>query len=85
MKVRNEAAGYCSQLLDAETKFSGAKSPEEVEVALAEVEQKSTELQRSMLIGTLTCKFEPSEEIETDTKALQPLIAPMTRLSWAAA
>ncbi|MFE2988631.1 hypothetical protein [Streptomyces sp. NPDC059262] len=87
-KVRGEAAGYRTRLRDAETKLSGAKSPEEFEAALAEVKQKHAELERSVLVGTVARKFDlpeelagrlrgtTPEELEADAKALQTLLAP---------
>ncbi len=42
-KVRNEAAGYRTRLRDAETKLSGAKSPEEFEAALTDVKAKNAD------------------------------------------
>ncbi|RPF45736.1 hypothetical protein EDD96_2300 [Streptomyces sp. Ag109_G2-6] len=87
-KVRNEAAGYRTRLRDAETKLSGAKSPEEFEAALADVKAKNAELERSLLVSTVARKFdlpealagrlrgETPEELEADAKALQALVTP---------
>ncbi|WP_309242580.1 hypothetical protein [Streptomyces sp. KAI-26] len=87
-KARGEAAGYRTRLRDAETKLSGAKSPEEFEAALTEVKQKNAELERSVLIGTVARKFDlpeelagrlhgtTPEELEADAKSLQSLLAP---------
>ncbi|MFC9736678.1 hypothetical protein ACFVKC_02015 [Streptomyces noursei] len=87
-KVRGEAASYRTRLRDAETKLSEAKSPEEFETALAEVKAKNAELERSVLIGSVARKFDlpdelasrlrgdSAEELESDAKALQSLLAP---------
>ncbi|KUN08596.1 hypothetical protein AQI95_09590 [Streptomyces yokosukanensis] len=87
-KVRGEAASYRTRLRDAESKLSEAKSPEEFEAALAEVKAKDAELERSVLVGSVARRFElpddlasrlrgeTPEELESDAKALQMLLAP---------
>ncbi|NWF28242.1 hypothetical protein HW130_18540 [Streptomyces sp. PKU-EA00015] len=87
-KVRNEAAGYRTRLRDAETKLSEAKTPEEVEAALADVKAKNAELERSLVVATVARKFDlpaelagrlqgaTPEELEADAKALQALLTP---------
>jgi hypothetical protein len=87
-KVRNEAAGYRTRLRDAEAKLSEAKTPEEVEAALADVKAKNAELERSLLVSTVARKFDlpaelagrlqgsTPEELEADAKALQTLLTP---------
>ncbi|MGW1258461.1 hypothetical protein ACWD5Q_25590 [Streptomyces sp. NPDC002513] len=87
-KVRGEAASYRTRLRDAESKLSEAKLPEEFEAALAEVKTKNAELERSVLVGSVARKFdlpddlasrlrgETPEELESDAKALQTLLAP---------
>ncbi|WP_230396564.1 hypothetical protein [Streptomyces blattellae] len=85
-KVRNEAAGYRTRLRDAETRLSGAKSPEEFEAALADVKAKNADLERSILVSTVARRFDlpealagrlhckTPEEMEADAKALQALV-----------
>ncbi|MFF7254797.1 hypothetical protein [Streptomyces microflavus] len=87
-KVRGEAAGYRTRLRDAETKLSGAKSPEEFEAALTEVKQKNAELERSLVVSSVARRFDlpeelaerlrgaTPEELEADAKSLQSLLAP---------
>ncbi|KOG26814.1 hypothetical protein [Streptomyces viridochromogenes] len=87
-KVRGEAAGYRTRLRDAETKLSEAKTPEEVEAALADVKSKNAELERSLLVATVARKYDlpaelagrlqggTPEELDTDAKALQALLTP---------
>ncbi|MGW0705094.1 hypothetical protein ACWD4G_03800 [Streptomyces sp. NPDC002643] len=87
-KVRGEAAGYRTRLRDAETKLSGAKSPEEVEAAIAEVKAKNAELEHSLVVASVARKYDlpeelagrlrgtTPEELEADAKALQALITP---------
>lgn len=89
-KVRGEAAGYRTRLRDAETKLSGAKSPEDFEAALADVKAKNAELEHSLVVATVARKFDlpealagrlrgtTPEELEADAKALQSLITPVT-------
>ncbi|QXE39413.1 hypothetical protein KQY30_25820 [Streptomyces sp. GMY02] len=87
-KVRGEAASYRTRLRDAESKLSEAKSPEEFEAALTEVKAKNAELEHSLVVASVARKFElpdelagrlrgsTSQELETDAKALQALLAP---------
>ncbi|MCY0946822.1 hypothetical protein [Streptomyces antarcticus] len=89
-KVRGEAAGYRTRLRDAETKLSGAKSPQDFEAALADVKAKNAELEHSLVVATVARKFDlpealagrlrgaTPEELEADAKALQSLITPVT-------
>ncbi|MFE7124038.1 hypothetical protein [Streptomyces sp. NPDC057617] len=86
--MRGEAASYRTRLRDAESKLSEAKSPEEFEAALTEVKAKNAELEHSLVVASVARKFElPDElagrlrgstpqELETDAKALQALLAP---------
>ncbi|MEU2111525.1 hypothetical protein [Streptomyces sp. NPDC019507] len=86
-KVRNEAAGYRTRLRDAETKLSGAKSPEEFEAALADVKAQNAALERSLLVTKVAAKYElpdllaealkgeSAEELEKHAKSLQDLLA----------
>jgi hypothetical protein len=87
-KVRGEAAGYRTRLRDAETKLSEAKTPEEVEAALADVKTKNAELERSLVVASVARKYDlpeelagrlrgaTPEELEADAKALQALVTP---------
>ncbi|MEU5427622.1 hypothetical protein AB0H73_18735 [Streptomyces olivoreticuli] len=87
-KVRGEAASYRTRLRDAETKLSEAKSPEEFEVALAEVRAENAQLEHTVLVGSVARRFDlpdelasrlrgtTAEELEADAKALQVLLAP---------
>ncbi|ELP64625.1 hypothetical protein ACKI1I_06895 [Streptomyces turgidiscabies] len=87
-KVRGEAAGYRTRLRDAETKLSEAKTPDEVEAALADVKAKNVDLERSLLVSTVARKFDLPEalagrlrgdipdELEADAKALQAFVTP---------
>jgi hypothetical protein len=87
-KVRGEAAGYRTRLRDAETKLSEAKTPEEVEAALADVKAKNAELERSLVVASVARKYDlpeelagrlrgaTPEELEADAKALQALVTP---------
>ncbi|MGC4928072.1 hypothetical protein [Streptomyces sp. DT117] len=86
-KVRTEAASYRTRLRDAEAQLSEAKTPEEVEAALAEVKAENTKLERSLLTAKVAAKYElpelltdalkgdTAEDLEAHAKALQGLLA----------
>ncbi|WP_236246474.1 hypothetical protein [Streptomyces sp. CC210A] len=94
-KVRGEAASYRTRLRDAETRLGQAKTPEEVEAALAEVRAKNTELERELRVSAVARKHglpdeltnrlrgESVDELEADAKALSALLrlAPPENLS----
>lgn len=63
--TRAEAANYRTRLREAETKLSGAKTPEEFEAALAEVKAQNAALERSVLVANVAREHElPSELAE---------------------
>lgn len=63
--TRAEAANYRTKLRDAETKLSGAKTPEEVEAAVTELREQNAALERSLLVASVAREHElPSELAE---------------------
>ncbi|MYT31741.1 MULTISPECIES: hypothetical protein [unclassified Streptomyces] len=89
-KVRGEAASYRTRLRDAEAKLSEAKSPEEFEAALNELQAKNAELEHSLTASSVARKHNlpdelaarlrgsTVEELEADARALAVLLAPKT-------
>ncbi|MGW3336202.1 hypothetical protein ACWDCL_01810 [Streptomyces sp. NPDC001009] len=87
-EARGQAASYRTRLRDAESRLGQAKTPEEFEAALAEVNAKNAELERSVLVGTVARKYDlpealavrlrgaTPEELEADAKALQAFATP---------
>lgn len=85
-KANGEAANYRTRLRDAEEKLSNAKTPEEVEAAVAEVKQKNAELERSIMVSNVALKHElppqlasrltgdTAEDLEKDALELKKLI-----------
>lgn len=81
-KVRGEAAGYRTRLRDAETKLAEAKTPEDVETAVAEIKAQNAALERSLTVSKVATKHQLPDElaallqgddeaaIETHAKAL---------------
>lgn len=94
-KVRGEAASYRTRLRDAETKLGQAKTPEEVEAALADVRAKNAELERELRVSAVARKHglpeeltdrlrgDSVDELEADAMALSALLrlAPPSGLS----
>lgn len=54
--VRAEAANYRTRLREAEGKLSAAKTPEEVEAAVAELRTQNANLERSILVSKVANK-----------------------------
>lgn len=64
-----------TRLRDAETKLSEAQ---EAEAALTEVKAENAKLERSLVVASVARKYDLSEELEADAKALQALVTPAT-------
>jgi hypothetical protein len=87
-KVRAEAANYRVRLREAETKLSEAKTPEDIEAAVAEFKTANAALERQLLVTKVAAKFELPEELaarlqgddeaalEADAKSLAAFVAP---------
>lgn len=87
-KVRAEAANYRVRLREAETKLSEAKTPEDIEAAVAEFKTANANLERQLLVTKVAAKFELPEELaarlqgddeaalEADAKSLAAFVAP---------
>lgn len=86
-KVRNEAAGYRTRLRDAETKLADAKSPADIEAAVAEFKAANAALERQIVVGKVAAKYDLPEAIaarlqgddetalDADAKALADLLS----------
>lgn len=63
--TRAEAANYRTRLREAEKALSEAKTPEEVEQAIADVRARNAELERAVLVANVAREFDlPSELAE---------------------
>ncbi|MEU9057842.1 hypothetical protein AB0D13_02815 [Streptomyces sp. NPDC048430] len=83
-----EAANYRTKLREVEARFTGAKTPEEFETAVAELKAQNEALERKILLSSVAAKFELPEalakrltgatpaELEADAKELQKLVSP---------
>jgi hypothetical protein len=89
-KTRAEAANYRTKLREAETKLSEAKTPEEIEKAVAELKAQNEALERSVLVASVAREFElpnelaellkgdDEEALKKHAKALQKFVTPNT-------
>lgn len=81
-RARKEAAKYRTELRDAQTKLSEAKTPEEVEAAISELRDTNAKLERQILVNKVAAKHDlpdaladrlkgsTLEELEADAKLL---------------
>lgn len=86
-KVRNEAANYRTRLRDAESKLAEAKTPEDIEAAVAEFKSANAALERQVTVTKIASKYDLPEAlaarlqgedeaaIEADAKALAALVS----------
>lgn len=89
-KTRREAAGYRTRLREAEAKLADAKTPEDIEAAVAEFREQNAKLERNILVNKVATKYElPAElaarlqgadeaALDADAKALAALITKTT-------
>lgn len=72
-KANGEAANYRTRLREAEESLSKAKTPEEFTAAVAEVQQKNAELEKSLLVTKIAVKHNLpaplAERLKGDTEA----------------
>jgi hypothetical protein len=70
-KVRNEAASYRTRLRDTEAKFSGAKTQEDIDAAVADLKTANSKLERDLLVATVGAGLPPElrELLKGDTEA----------------
>lgn len=61
--VRAEAANYRTKLREAEQALSGAKTPEEVAAAIAELTEQNAKLERSLLVRDVAAEFKLPAEL----------------------
>jgi outer membrane biosynthesis protein TonB len=85
-QLRAEAANYRTRLREAEQKLTDAKTPEEVEAAVAELREQNAALERSILVRDVASEFSlpkaladrlvgsTKEELEADAKELAKLV-----------
>lgn len=83
-----EAANYRTRLREAEAKLSEAKTPEDIEAAIAEFKQRNAELERQVALTTVARKYDlpdelaallkgdTAEEMEAVAKSLQKFVKP---------
>jgi hypothetical protein len=88
--TRAEAANYRTKLREAETKLSEAKTPEDIEQAVADLKAQNEALERAVLVANVAREFElPSElaellkgddeaALKQHAKSLQKYVTPDT-------
>ena len=81
-KANTEAASYRTRLREAEARLSEAKTPEELDAAVADIKAKNTELEHQLLVAQIAHRHElpddlaarlkgaTAEELEADAKSL---------------
>ncbi|WP_432482589.1 hypothetical protein [Kineococcus esterisolvens] len=86
--ARQEAANFRTKLRDAEKRLESAKTPEEVEAALAEMREENAKLARKTLVADVSRRFDlpdelaellrgdSKEELEAHAKVLQKFAVP---------
>jgi len=87
-KANTEAARYRTSLRETEAKLAGAKTPEELDAAVAQVKDANAKLEQELLVERTARKFglpddlaarlrgTTEEELAADAKLLQKYAAP---------
>jgi len=89
-KTRREAAGYRTRLRDAEAKLAEAKTPDDIEAAVAEFREANARLEREIVVTKVASKYNlPAElaarlqgtdeaALDADAKVLAALVTTKT-------
>lgn len=87
-KARGDAASYRTRLREAEAKLAEAKTPEDIEAAVADLKAANADLERQIVVRDVAAKHNlppalakrltgsTPEELEADAKELAKLVAP---------